>query len=283
MVGHVSNLSTPTTRTHTIEQEVRRDYFLPVIILLIVLAWIVLWVWEQSPYGRYLNHAIWTQNSFAVSICRAIPGGNTIVPAILYVAGWVLMTIAMMLPTTLPLLEIFRRLTVRRADQHILLLLLVLGYLLAWSIFGVIAHAASWGILEAAQSNEWIMSNPWVPGAAVLFLAGGFQFGSLKYRCLEKCRSPFSFITQHWRGRDVRKQSFLLGTHHAIYCIGCCWALMMLMFAVGTGSVGWMLVIGAVMAVEKNVSWGRKISLPVGVVLLVLSEMIVGQNYLSHS
>ena len=58
---------------------------------------------------------------------------------------------------------------------------------------------------------------------------------------------------------------------------------MMLMFAVGTGSVGWMLVIGAVMAVEKNVSWGRKISYPVGVVLFVLSGMIVGQNYLSHS
>ena len=84
----------------------------------------------------------------------------------------------------------------------------------------------------------------------------------------EKCRSPLSFVTEHWRGSHERSQSFLLEAHHGLFCVGCCWSLMLLMFAVGLGSLGWMLVLGAVMAVEKNVSCGHKIGAPLGVVLL---------------
>jgi predicted metal-binding membrane protein len=105
-------------------------------------------------------------------------------------------------------------------------------------------------------------------GGVVLLLAGAYQFTPLKYLCLDKCRSPFSFIAEHWRGRGEQAQAFLLGVHHARFCVGCCWMLMLLSFAVGVGNLGWMLGLGAIMAVEKNLPWGRRLSAPLGVVLL---------------
>ena len=99
----------------------------------------------------------------------------------------------------------------------------------------------------------------------------------LTNRSCHRC-TPMTFITQHWRGRNEGRHSFLLGIHHGVYCVGCCWALMLLMFAVGTGSVGWMLALGAVMAVEKNMPWGQKMSLPLGVFLLAWSGSIVLSN-----
>ena len=106
-------------------------------------------------------------------------------------------------------------------------------------------------------------------------LAGVYQFTPLKYRCLDKCRSPLSFITEHWRGRNERVQSLWLGVHRGIFCVGCCWSLMLLMFAVGAGNIGWMLVLGMVMAIEKNMPWGRRLGKPLGVLLLALSGVIV--------
>jgi predicted metal-binding membrane protein len=79
---------------------------------------------------------------------------------------------------------------------------------------------------------------------------------------------------EHWRGRDEQRQSFLLGVHHGLFCVGCCWSLMLLMFAVGSGNIAWMLLLGAVMAVEKNMPWGRQISKPLGAVLLVSSILV---------
>jgi len=78
-----------------------------------------------------------------------------------------------------------------------------------------------------------------------------------------------SFVIEHWRGQAHARQAFALGAHHGLFCVGCCWALMLLMFAVGTGSLGWMLLLAAVMAIEKNVSWGRRLTRPLGATLLL--------------
>jgi len=104
---------------------------------------------------------------------------------------------------------------------------------------------------EGVARSAWIADHFWALGAATLLLAGAYQFTPLKYHCPEKCRSPFSFITQHWRGRDEAGQAFILGIHHGVFCVGFCWTLMVLMFAVGVGNLGWMLVLGAVLLV-----WG---------------------------
>lgn len=246
-----------------------RRLFLWLIGSLIGLAWLILWIWDGSPYGRYLHHAQLGELSFSASPFLAI---------VLYLLGWTLMTAAMMLPTMLPLLEIFRRLIMRRSDRWRLMIEVITGYLSVWLIFGIAAHSADWIVHQAAEHSPWLESNGWVIGAGTLLLAGGFQFTALKYRCLDKCRAPLSFVMEHWRGRDEHRNAFSLGIHHGIFCVGCCWALMLLMFAVGIGNVGWMLGLGALMAMEKNMPWGRKLSAPVGVVLLACGALIVLNN-----
>ena len=234
---------------------------------LISLTWITLWVWEQSPYGRYLNH----QELADLDLGSLNQAG-------LYVGGWCLMVVAMMLPTSLPLIEMFRRLTRGRDDHRLLVALLIAGYLAVWLGFGLVAHIFDWSLHELVADVPFLEVNAWLFGAAVLIVAGSFQFSSLKYRCLEKCRAPLSFLSQHWRGTGQSAQAFLLGAHHGLFCVGCCWALMLLMFAVGTGNIGWMMGLGAIMAIEKNVSWGRRLSTPLGVGLLAWGFSIAAAN-----
>ena len=262
-------------RTITLDQ---RSAFLPLVGCLIVFAWIVLFLWEASPYGRYLDHGQWTEIGIAASLCRALPAGPILLPALLYVVGWMLMSTAMMLPTIMPLLGTFGRLTRGRPDRAMLLAVLVLGYLLIWGIFGLVAHASDGALHAIVVATPWLTFNGWIIGAGVLAIAGAFQFSALKYHCLDKCRTPFSFVNQHWCGEDSGRQAFLLGVHHGLFCIGCCWAIMMLMFVVGTGNVGFMLALGAVMAVEKNVSWGRRMTAPLGVALFVWSGIVALQH-----
>lgn len=246
--------------------------------MLVTLAWLTLWIWEQSPYGRYLDHGRWTEIGLAGSICRVLPNGTVVLPALLYVGGWILMTAAMMLPTTVPLLEIFRRLTRRRQDASRLLTLVIVGYLTVWLLFGVAAHLLDWGVNDAVRQSVWLGVNGWVLGVIVLGIAGVFQFTDLKYRCLDRCRTPISFILRHWRGGNVQRQALAIGAHHGIYCVGCCWALMLLMFIVGTGSVGWMLLLGAVMAVEKNLPIGRLLGKVLGGALMLAAAIVAIQN-----
>ncbi len=255
-----------------------RRVFVPLLAALVALAWLALWAWARSPYARYLEHEDWTASGPAAFICRALPAGDVVVPLVLYAAAWILMTAAMMLPTTLPLLDTFDRLTAQRADHGRLMLLLALGYMAVWGAFGLAAHGLHAVVLALLAASPTLAWHGWVLGAGVIALAGAFQFSRLKYRCLEKCRTPLSFVMQHWRGHGQARQAFALGAHHGLFCVGCCWALMLLMFAVGTGSLGWMLVLAAVMAVEKNAPWGRRLSAPLGVALLAWAGVLVAMH-----
>lgn len=252
-----------------------RRVFVPVLVALVVLAWATLWAWARSPYGRYLEHGDWTTSGPAAFLCRVIPAGVLVVPMLLYAVAWILMTTAMMLPTTLPLFHTFDRLTHARPDHGRLLLLLGLGYMAVWGAFGLLAHALHSAVLALLASAPSLAWHGWVIGAATIALAGAFQFSQLKYQCLEKCRTPLGFVTEHWHGAHPARHAFALGAHHGLFCVGCCWALMLLMFALGTGSLGWMLLLAAVMAIEKNVRWGRRLSTPLGVALLSWAVVLV--------
>jgi predicted metal-binding membrane protein len=223
---------------------------------LIGLAWVTLALWGQSPYARYLSHHSLEQ----------VRGDGLLM--LVFVAGWLVMLMAMMLPTTWPVVAMFNTLTRARPDGPRLVGLLLLGYLSIWVMFGILIYAGDSVLHVAVDKSAWLAEHAWALGAATLLLAGVYQFTPLKYHCLEKCRSPFSFITSHWRGRNEVGQAFLLGIHHGVFCVGCCWTLMLLMFGVGVGNFGWMLVLAAVMAIEKNVTWGRRLSAPLGVLLL---------------
>ena len=255
-----------------------RRVFLPVLAGLVGLAWLTLWAWAHGPYGRYLDHGDWTAAGPAAFLCSIVPGGDLIVPAALSGAAWILMTTAMMLPTTLPLFDAFDRLAATRSDHWRLMALLGLGYMTVWGAFGLLAHALHALLVAGVERAPALAWHGWAIGAATIALAGAFQFSRLKHRCLEKCRTPLSFVIEHWRGRRHGWQAYALGARHGLFCVGCCWALMLLMFVVGAGNLGWMLLLAALMAIEKNFPWGRRLSTPLGVALLGWAGWLVGSN-----
>jgi len=242
---------------------------------LLALSWAALLIGQATPYGRYLHHGGWTTAGLAGTICTAVPGGTWLVPGLFYAGGWLLMTAAMMLPTTLPLVRLFDRMIAARPERETLHLLLIAGYLLAWVAFGLAAHALDRAVHAALADRAWLIEHAAVPGAMILALAGAFQFSALKYRCLDRCRTPLGFIAARWHGRRPRAEAFRLGAAHGAYCVGCCWALMLLMFVVGTGSLGWMLLLGLIMAFEKNHPLGRRLVAPLGGVLLAASGFVL--------
>lgn len=229
---------------------------------LVALAWVTFVLWSRSPYGRFLDHE-------ELSLGGVEGAGPYLALLGAFVAGWTLMIAAMMLPTTLPLIALFQMVISHREDRLRLTSILIAGYVAVWSAVGVLLHAADLGLHVAVESNHVLAENARLIPSAAFLAAGAYQFSSWKHFCLEKCRSPFSFVVGHWQGGGAALNALRLGLHHGLFCAGCCWLLMLLMFAFGVGNAGWMLVLGAVMAVEKNVSWGRKLTRPVGFILLV--------------
>ncbi|WP_179404989.1 DUF2182 domain-containing protein [Burkholderia guangdongensis] len=255
-----------------------RNVFVPTLASLVLLAWAALWAWTRSPYGRYLAHDDLSATGPLAWLCRTMPGGSLWLSALFYAAAWTLMILAMMLPSALSLFNAFDRVVSDRADRTWLLALLGLGYVAAWSGFGLIAHALHALLLAGVARVPALAWRGWLIGAATLALAGAFQFSTLKTRCLDRCRTPLSFVISHWRGRTPRRQAFALGGRHGLFCVGCCWALMLLMFAVGAGSLGWMLALAAAMAIEKNAAWGAGLSAPLGVALIGWAMLIVADH-----
>ena len=258
--------------------QVRNDrLFFALLVAVVGLAWVSLWVWGRSPYARFLEHDALASVSREDAALLAF-----------FLAGWTLMVFAMMLPTSLPLITLFHRMVRDRAERLWLVFLLIGGYIAVWVGFGVLVHLADLALHEGVYRVPVLGSSERAIGATILVLAGVYQFTPLKRHCLDKCRSPMSFIAGHWHGtaasletdprrasRAARRlraafsvQAFRLGVSHGLYCLGCCWSLMLLMFAVGSGNIGWMLALGAIMAVEKNLPWGRRLSSPLGVVLV---------------
>jgi predicted metal-binding membrane protein len=232
----------------------------PVLLVGLIGAMVAAAWWSLMPSAGSAGHAHHHHGS--------APGGLSATQIGFFAVSWTLMTIAMMLPTSLPLVAIFDRLAGGKKFRQGLVALLIGGYLVVWALFGIVVDASMAVAAAVAQASPWLTRHQWLGGGVVLLVAGLYQFSSLKHRCLEKCRSPLSFVMQHWRGRRDAWQAFQLGLHHGLFCVGCCWTLMLLMAGVGLGSVGWMLLLGAVMAVEKNIPWGNRLSAPLGLGLL---------------
>lgn len=226
------------------------------LVALIGSAWIVMALWGTSPYAAWLGHRE--------------TGADTLSPVFrlaAFVGGWTVMTVAMMLPGSLPLVNLFRRVVASRRDRRGLLLRLATGYLGVWAGFGLAAFAVD--IVVVHELVERLPPLATLLPSGVLLAAGAYQFTALKERCLSQCRSPLIFLAGRWRGLHPGRDAWTLGVHHGLFCVGCCWALMLLMFAVGIAHLGWMLVLGAVMAAERAVPWGSRLTRPVGAALIV--------------
>jgi predicted metal-binding membrane protein len=256
------------TAATAVPRATARSFALVLVAALSVAAWATLALWATGPYARYVEHPGWADAGAFARLCRAVPYGASWVPAALHGLAWVLMIAAMMLPTVLPLLALFRRVVRGRPDAGVLIGAVTGGYVLAWGAFGVVAHGLDAIVRGIAGRSDWfVLHGAWIAGL-VLVGTGLFQFSALKYRCLEQCRTPFAFMTARWHGRAPRREALRLGLDHGAFCVGCCWALMLVMFVVGVGSIGWMLALAAVMAAEKNLAWGARLRTPVGVALV---------------
>ncbi|HET7029736.1 MAG TPA: DUF2182 domain-containing protein [Candidatus Limnocylindrales bacterium] len=226
---------------------------------LTALAWLSLAIWSASPWGRYLHHEG--------------TGGSIGIPleVILFSAGWVLMIVAMMLPSSVPLVLVFAGVVARRPRPGILVGLLLAGYLAVWSAFGAAAWLLDRGIHAAVDAWPWLAEHPQLIIGTTLLAAGLWQFSPLRDRCLDECRSPFGFVVNRWRGTSIRRESFLMGVAHGAFCVGCCWSLMLVMFGVGLGSLTAMLGLGALTAIEKNLPSGRRLTRPIGLALVLFA------------
>jgi predicted metal-binding membrane protein len=235
----------------------RRSVALPWLLVgLVATAWLALWQWGASPYAHQLGH-------------HGGAAGADGWPALaLFLAGWTLMIVAMMLPTATALLRAYCALVRHRPGRTGLVALVVVGFLAAWLATGGVFRLAGLAVHALVAGVGWLRGNPTLLGAAALALAGGYQFTPLKYRCLTACRSPRSFIYRHWRGGPAATDALRIGLAYGWSCVGCCWALMFVMFVLGLASLPWMLGLAVLMTVEKNTAAGWRLRVPLGVALV---------------
>jgi predicted metal-binding membrane protein len=196
-----------------------------------------------------------------------------------FVGVWVVMMAAMMFPSVAPTVALYSRMT--RARSPIPSLLFAAGYLVTWTGAGLLAFlsaAAADGITGDVLS--WDRSGRWVAGAT-LIVAAVYELTPLKDACLGHCRSPLGSLLGSWRGG--RTGPLRMGATNGAWCVGCCWALMASLFALGVMSVAWMALVAGIIATEKTLPWRRvatygaaAILLALGMLLLVAPDAIPG-------
>ena len=190
--------------------------------------------------------------------------------AALAAAMWATMMVAMMLPAAAPMILMFTGLNRRRRERgeprHVDTPLFVLGYLVIWSAFSIAAAAAQWGLQRAALLGDAMAATPFV-AAALLIVAAVYQVTPLKYACLARCRTPLGFLMTEWR--EGPAGAFVMGLRHGLFCLGCCWALMTLLFVGGVMNLAWVAALTVFVLIEKLAPAGRLVSWASAALLLI--------------
>jgi predicted metal-binding membrane protein len=189
--------------------------------------------------------------------------------AALTFAMWAVMMAAMMLPSAAPMTLLFAAINGKRAaagTAAVPTAIFVAGYLATWTTFAAAATLAQWALQRHALLASDTRATGPLLGGALLVAAGLYQLTPAKYACLSRCRSPFAFIMSEWR--DGRRGALVMGVRHGALCVGCCWALMALLFAVGVMNLLWVAAIAAFVLVEKLAPAGRAVGLGAGAVLI---------------
>ena len=184
-------------------------------------------------------------------------------------AMWAVMMVAMMTPSTLPMVTMFATLNKNRRSKqqpHTPTFVFVLGYLLAWTGFSVLATVAQWLLHSADLLNPMMNSRSDLVSGAILIIAGIYQWTPAKDACLHLCRSPLNFLMTEWRDGSVG--ALVMGVKHGIFCVGCCWALMLVLFAVGVMNMLWVALIAAFVLIEKIIPFPGLLRMTSGLALV---------------
>jgi predicted metal-binding membrane protein len=186
-----------------------------------------------------------------------------------FLGVWVVMMAAMMFPSLAPTVALYSRM----ARDRVAPLLFTAGYLVTWGAAGAAAFAiARAGGAIAGDVLAWDRAGRWVAGATLL-VAAAYELTPLKDVCLRKCRSPLGFLLGSWR--DGRAGALRMGAKHGAWCVGCCWALMASLFALGVMSIAWMAFVAALIAAEKTLPWRRVAVYGTAGILLVLGVLLL--------
>jgi len=220
----------------------------------------------------YLLYMSWGMAHMDVGAAMAIMPRMTdwgAIDLLLVLAMWTIMMAAMMLPSIVPMILSFAFLSRQRRAQRLPYAhtgVLVLGYLAVWSGFSLLATLAQWGLLEARLVTPMMVSATPLLGGALLVIAGVFQLTPLKHACLGKCASPLGFLLTEWR--DGSLGAWIMGFRHGVYCVGCCGALMALLFVFGVMNVLWVAALSTYVMLEKLLPGVRWLPYAQGLVLI---------------
>jgi predicted metal-binding membrane protein len=217
---------------------------------------------EMADFAMPAAYAPWSAIDFALNL-----------------AIWWAMMPGMMLPSAAPMILTFAAINRgkrTRGQPFVPTMVFTAGYLLAWGLFGVFATLADWGFERAAVISPTTGRLTPILGAVVVIAAGIYQLTPLKSVCLRHCRSPFDFVLNHWR--EGAGGALRMGAEHGLYCLGCCWFLMALLFAAGTMSLLWMAAVSVFVFVEKLFPAGQWIARISGVAMLGFGLYLVFQG-----
>ncbi|MFP5352079.1 MAG: DUF2182 domain-containing protein [Actinomycetota bacterium] len=186
-------------------------------------------------------------------------------PITIFLTGWVVMMAAMMLPAVVPVVMVVARWSRSQRQPPLRLVAFVAGYLLVWSMAGLLYYLLIEVLARSIPASEAGVRS----AAAILFIAGIYQFSPLKDRCLSACRAPLGFLMTHG-GRMARGTLGYVdvGARHGLYCLGCCWMLMVVLVLLGVMNILWMLVVAAVIFIEKATRFGPVLAKVSGVAVV---------------
>jgi predicted metal-binding membrane protein len=188
-----------------------------------------------------------------------------------FLGVWIVMMAAMMLPSVSPTVALYSRMTKQRSP--VAPAVFVSGYLLTWAGAGLVAFAISEaGGRVFGDVLSWDRAGRWVAGGT-LVAAAAYELTPLKTVCLWHCRSPLGFLLGSWR--DGLSGALSMGAKHGAWCLGCCWALMASLFALGVMSIVWMAFVAGLIAAEKTLPWGRAVTYGTAAILLGLGVLLV--------
>ena len=189
---------------------------------------------------------------------------------------WLVMMVAMMLPTAAPMILTFATINRKRGERSrptTRTSVFTMGYVLVWSGFAVAASAVQWGLHSASALSPMMVSTSDLLGGGLLIVAGAFQWSGVKNVCLAQCRSPIGFVLSEWR--DGASGALTMGLKHGVYCLGCCWALMSLLFVVGVMNLLWIAALAGFVLLEKLTPAGRPLSRLTGLMLLAWGVLLL--------
>lgn len=190
--------------------------------------------------------------------------------ALLMLVMWIVMMAAMMLPSAAPMILLYATIARKRRAGGATIAapgVFALGYIAVWSLFSVLAVALQFGLEKASLLSPMMETTSTVLAGAVLIAAGVYQWLPLKQACLRHCRSPFDFVLRRWR--ESTSGAFMMGMEHGVYCVGCCWALMLLLFVGGIMNLAWISGLALFVLLEKLTPAGRWLARIAGVLLIV--------------